>query len=211
MFTSQQMRLLDYLSDRIGETGVSPSFDEMRSAMGLRSKSGIHRLLSGLEERGAIRRLFGRHRSIEIVRRPVLQATSPVRPEPVSGRVVPIMGRIAAGTPISAIPTVSGTVALPAAVVGAAGELFALEVKGDSMTGAGIVDGDTVVIRKQQHAAPGDIVVALVDGEEATLKRFRPKGEDVALEAANPLYPTRTLRADRVSIQGRLVSLMRRY
>jgi len=233
MLTRKQFELLRFIQERLRETGVPPSFDEMKDALDLRSKSGIHRLIMALEERGFIRRLPNRARALEIIKFPdnaggqpaargrfnpsVVQGglTKPkpveAAPEDARGTVaIPVMGRIAAGTPISAIQSRSHSVALPADMLGS-GEHYALEVRGDSMVEAGILDGDTVVIRKQDTANTGDIIVALIDDEEATLKRLRKRGSSIALEAANPAYETRVLGPDRVKIQGRLVNLMRRY
>lgn len=232
MLTRKQHELLRYIHDRMRESGVPPSFDEMKDALDLRSKSGIHRLIMALEERGFIRRLPNRARAIEVIRLPEVGPSprgkfSPsvvegglgkVRSLPAQresddgGRIVaiPVMGRIAAGTPVSAIQTRSHTVSLPADML-PTGEHYALEVRGDSMIEAGILDGDTVVIRKQDMAETGDIIVALIDDEEATLKRLRKRGSSIALEAANPAYETRVLGPDRVRIQGKLVSLVRRY
>ncbi len=234
MLTRKQYDLLRFIHERLKETGVPPSFDEMKEALDLRSKSGIHRLITALEERGFIRRLPNRARALEVVRlpdsvAPGLASTrgrgfSPSVIEGSLGRVrpvvedeeapqtvaVPVMGRIAAGTPISAIQSRSHTLNLPAEMLGS-GEHYALEVRGDSMIEAGILDGDTVLIRKCDTADTGDIVVALVDDEEATLKRLRKKGASIALEAANPTYETRIFGPDRVRIQGRLIGLMRRY
>ncbi len=237
MLTRKQYDLLRFIHERVQETGVPPSFDEMKEALDLRSKSGIHRLITALEERGFIRRLPNRARALEVVRLP--DSASPgisgrnggrgfspsviegslgrVRPAiegddelPQHGVAVPLMGRIAAGTPISAIQTRSNTLNVPPEILGS-GEHFALEVRGDSMIEAGILDGDTVLIRKCESAETGDIIVALIDDEEATLKRLRRKGASIALEAANPAYETRIFGPDRVRIQGRLVGLMRRY
>ncbi len=236
MLTRKQYDLLRFIHERLKETGVPPSFDEMKEALDLRSKSGIHRLITALEERGFIRRLPNRARALEVVRLPDSAAPglaaarssargfSPSVIEGSLGRVrpmadddevaptvaVPVMGRIAAGSPISAIQTRSHTLNLPPEMLGS-GEHFALEVRGDSMIDAGILDGDTVLIRKCESAETGDIIVALVDDEEATLKRLRRKGASIALEAANPAYETRIFGPDRVRIQGRLVGLMRRY
>lgn len=233
MLTRKQIELLRFINDRLQETGVPPSFDEMKDALDLRSKSGIHRLILALEERGFIRRLPNRARALEVIRLPE-QSTPSARPgrqrfnpsviEGDLGRVrpggedvdvirsvaIPVMGRIAAGTPISAIQTRSHTINMSPDFL-SHGEHFALEVRGDSMIEAGIFDGDTVVIRRQDSADTGDIVVALVDDEEATLKRLRRRGTSIALEAANPAYETRVLGPDRVKIQGRLISLIRRY
>lgn len=231
MLTRKQHELLRFIHERLRESGVPPSFDEMKEALDLRSKSGIHRLIIALEERGFIRRLPNRARAIEVVKLPENSAGAPRKfsPSVVEGGLgkvktpvvassdegtrnvsVPVMGRIAAGTPISAIQHRSHTIALPADMLGS-GEHYALEVRGDSMVEAGILDGDTVVIRRQDSANTGDIIVALVDDEEATLKRLRKKGSSIALEAANPAYETRLLGPDRVKIQGKLVNLFRRY
>ncbi len=236
MLTRKQSDLLRFIHERLKETGVPPSFDEMKDALDLRSKSGIHRLILALEERGFIRRLPNRARALEVLRLPksaTLQngaarakKFSPSVIEGNLGRVrslqereeeeaelnvaIPVMGRIAAGTPISAIQSRSHTISLPPDLL-SSGEHFALEVRGDSMIEAGILDGDTVVIRKQEQADTGDIVVALIDEEEATLKRLRKRGASIALEAANPAYETRIFGPDRVRIQGKLVSLLRKY
>jgi repressor LexA len=240
MLTRKQHELLRFIQDRLREDGVPPSFDEMKEALDLRSKSGIHRLITALEERGFIRRLANRARAIEIIKLPEqsVAGTAPrgkfnpsviegslgrIRPMAAKPRdeepdntnmgevvAIPVMGRIAAGTPISAIQSRSHTISLPPDML-TPGEHYALEVRGDSMIEAGINDGDTVIIRKQDSANTGDIVVALIDDEEATLKRLRKRGSSIALEAANPAYETRVLGPDRVRIQGRLVSLFRRY
>ncbi len=234
MLTRKQHELLRFIHERLREAGVPPSFDEMKDALDLRSKSGIHRLIMALEERGFIRRLPNRARALEVIKLPEtsgLPAATRSRftPSVVEGGLgrarsaavpanaddnrmvaIPVMGRIAAGTPISAIQSRSHNVSMPADMLGS-GEHYALEVRGDSMIEAGIHDGDTVVIRKQDTANTGDIIVALIDDEEATLKRLRKKGSSIALEAANPAYETRVLGPDRVKIQGRLVNLMRRY
>ncbi|MBS7699301.1 MULTISPECIES: transcriptional repressor LexA [unclassified Chelatococcus] len=233
MLTRKQNELLRFIHERLRETSVPPSFDEMKEALDLKSKSGIHRLIIALEERGFIRRLPNRARALEVIKLPdtAMAAVprgkfSPSVVEGGLGRVrnlppaaetdapktisVPVMGRIAAGTPISAIQSRSNTLAIPVEML-SAGEHFALEVRGDSMIEAGILDGDTVVIRRQDMADTGDIIVALIDDEEATLKRLRRRGSSIALEAANPAYETRVLGPDRVRIQGKLVSLLRRY
>ncbi len=235
MLTSKQNELLRFIHERLREDGVPPSFDEMKEAMDLRSKSGIHRLIMALEERGFIRRLPNRARAIEVLRMPeaavppepraakfspsVIEGTlGRVRPRsaalpghnPLSAVAIPMMGRIAAGVPISAIETRGQTIAMPADLL-TSGDHFALEVRGDSMIEAGIFDSDTVILRRQDTADTGDIIVALIDDEEATLKRFRRRGASIALEAANPAYETRIFGPDRVKIQGRLVSLFRRY
>jgi len=227
MLTKKQLDLLQFIHKRVQKDGVSPSFDEMKDALDLRSKSGIHRLITALEERGFLRRLPNKARALEIVRLPDAMEPGGFRPSviegsrtspPAAARFVevdalelPVMGRIAAGTPIEAIQTVSHTVAVPGAMLSASGHHFALEVKGDSMIGAGINNGDIVVIREQATADNGDIVVALVEDQEATLKRLRRRGSAIALEAANPEYETRVYRDDQVRIQGRLVGLIRTY
>jgi repressor LexA len=230
MLTRKQLDLLEFIDRRLSRDGVPPSFDEMKEALDLRSKSGIHRLITALEERGFIRRLPHRARALEIVKMPdalveksgraslrVIEgdrpASTPRGAMPVeSGGALelPLMGRIAAGVPISAISQVSRHVAVPQTML-APGEHYALEVKGDSMRDAGINDGDVVVIRETTTATTGDIVVALVDDAEATLKRFRRQGGMIALEAANPAYETRLLPEERVKVQGRLVGLIRTY
>ncbi|MEO6341126.1 MAG: transcriptional repressor LexA [Caulobacteraceae bacterium] len=230
MLTRKQHELLMYIHERIKETGVSPSFDEMKDALDLASKSGIHRLITALEERGFLRRLPHRARALEVVKLPE-QATmpspprgrAPFRPQVVEGggrssvespandtRELPVLGRIAAGTPIEAIQQERERVSVPESLLGP-GEHFILEVKGDSMINAGILDGDYVVIRRGETANNGEIVVALVMGEEATLKRLRRKGGSIALEAANPAYETRILGPDQVQVQGKLVGLLRKY
>lgn len=239
MLTRKQHELLLFIHDRMKETGIPPSFDEMKEALDLASKSGIHRLITALEERGFIRRLPNRARALEVIRLPnsiapglasarkffpsVIEGCGAHRPKstPAGGELapavndvstidIPVMGRIAAGVPISAIQHQTNSVSLPVSMVGS-GESYALEVKGDSMKDAGILDGDTVIIRRTDSANPGEIVVALVDDEEATLKRYRRKGASIALEAANPAYETRIFGPDRIKIQGRLVGLIRRY
>jgi repressor LexA len=236
MLTKKQSELLRFINERLKEDGVPPSFDEMKEALDLRSKSGIHRLIMALEERGFIRRLPNRARALEVLRLPESSTPAPgarggkfspsviegdlgrIRqtntvpiPGDDSGSVsIPVMGRIAAGTPISAIQSRSHTIGMPADMLGL-GDHFALEVRGDSMIEAGILDQDVVIIRKQDNAETGDIVVALIDDEEATLKRLRKRGASIALEAANPAYETRIFGPDRIRIQGRLVSLIRKY
>jgi repressor LexA len=233
MLTRKQHELLMFIHERIKESGVSPSFDEMKEALDLASKSGIHRLITALEERGFLRRLPHRARALEVVKLPQ-QATTAAppqgrqsfRPQVVEGdrpaaaaaglapandaRELPVLGKIAAGTPIDAIQHERERIVVPEAMLGA-GEHFVLEVQGDSMINAGIYDGDYVVIRRGQTANSGEIVVALVMGEEATLKRLRRKGASVALEAANPAYETRIFGPDQVQVQGKLVGLIRRY
>ncbi|PHQ99664.1 MAG: repressor LexA [Marinosulfonomonas sp.] len=231
MLTRKQLELLDFINKRVSRDGVPPSFDEMKDALSLRSKSGIHRLITALEERGFIRRLAHRARAIEIIKLPDALASAPMggfTPKVIDGDKVdlprdampvmvghavelPVMGRIAAGTPIEAISEVSHNVSVPGGMVNGAAHHYALEVKGDSMIDAGINDGDVVVIRETSAADNGDIVVALVDGHEATLKRYRRKGNMIALEAANPAYETRMLPEEQVKVQGRLVGLIRTY
>jgi len=239
MLTSKQKELLLFIHERMQADGVPPSFDEMKDALDLKSKSGIHRLITALVERGFIRRLPHRARAIEVLKLPetssvavAATATEPRRigfqPSVIEGAKVrnvipppshmldsrtvsvPVMGRIAAGVPISAIQNHTHDIACPPDLL-TNGEHFALEVKGDSMIEAGIHDGDTVIIRRCDTAENGDIVVALVEQEEATLKRLRKKGTTVALEAANPEFKTRIFGPDQVDIQGRLVGLIRRY
>jgi repressor LexA len=232
MLTRKQAELLRFIHERLKEAGVPPSFDEMKDALDLRSKSGIHRLITALEERGFIRRLPNRARAIEVIKLPesVGQSVSGGRrgftPSVIEGNLgrvrapseddsgrpvsVPVMGRIAAGTPIEAIQTRSHTINMPADML-TSGDHFALEVRGDSMIEAGILEGDMALIRKSEAADTGDIVVALIDDEEATLKRFRRRGASIALEPANPSYEVRILPPTRVRIQGKLVGLFRRY
>jgi repressor LexA len=230
MLTRKQFELLRFIHERLKEAGVPPSFDEMKDALDLRSKSGIHRLITALEERGFIRRLANRARAIEVIKLPEPVASSGARrgftpsviegnlgrvrtaSEEESGRpvAVPVMGRIAAGTPIEAIQTKSHVINMPPDVL-STGEHFALEVRGDSMIEAGILDGDIALIKKTDGADTGDIVVALIDEEEATLKRFRRRGASIALEPANTAYEVRILPPNRVRIQGKLVGLFRRY
>jgi repressor LexA len=222
MLTAKQKELLLYIHERIKETGVSPSFDEMKEALDLASKSGIHRLITALEERGFLRRLPHRARALEVLKMPdsAAPAAPPkgratFRPSVVndtgrdSAMGIPILGRIAAGAPIEALQNEIGRVAPPPDLQG--DDHFALEVQGDSMIGAGILDGDVVIIRRSENADSGDIVVALIDNEEATLKRLRKRGNSIALEAANPAYETRIFGPDRVRIQGKLVAMIRRY
>jgi repressor LexA len=236
MLTRKQFELLMFIHERLKEAGVPPSFDEMKAALDLRSKSGIHRLITALEERGFIRRLPHRARALEVVKLPESVAPSltaakqkgafspnviqgslgRIKPMPQSadgvprGAIVPVMGRIAAGVPISAIQDHTHNIAVPPEMLGS-GDHFALEVKGDSMIDAGILDGDTVVLRRSDTAQTGEIVVALIDEEEATLKRLRRKGDSIALEAADSAYETRIFGPDRVKVQGKVVGLIRRY
>ncbi len=224
MLTRKQHDLLLFIQARLEETGVPPSFDEMKDALDLKSKSGIHRLITALEERGFIRRLPNRARALEVIKLPQSQAPEngpkPFKPEIVGGTdtlpmadtmtSIPVMGRIAAGTPISAIQENTHSIAVAPDMLGR-GEHYALEVNGDSMVDAGILDGDTVVIRKASTCEPGDIVVALVDDEEATLKTFRRKDGMIALEPANVDYETQIYGPERVAVQGKLVGLIRSY
>ena len=226
MLTRKQHELLMFIHARIKETGVSPSFDEMKDALDLASKSGIHRLITALEERGFLRRLAHRARALEVVKLPET-ASAPVRtpfkPRVVDGggvqavsgplqeaRDLPVLGRIAAGTPIEAIQHERERMSVSESLLGP-GEHYVLEVQGDSMIDAGILDGDFVVIRKSNTASSGEIVVALTMGEEATLKRLQKKGGSVALVPANPKYETRLYAPDQVEVQGKLVGLIRRY
>ncbi|MDE2166636.1 MAG: transcriptional repressor LexA [Alphaproteobacteria bacterium] len=231
MLTRKQHELLLYINRRLGDSGISPSFEEMKEALGLKSKSGIHRLISGLEERGFIRRLPHRARALEVVKLPE-ETAAKGRPTKFSPTVIkgdfktalpglavndtgqaqelPLYGRIAAGTPIEALRDHSNTISVPAGMLGL-GEHYALEVAGDSMVEAGICDGDTVLIQRCDTAENGVIVVALVDNNEVTLKRLRKRGESIALEPANKTYETRIFGPDRVKVQGKLVGLLRRY
>src|SRR5579884_1460126 len=237
MLTNKQHELLLFINQRLAATGVSPSFDEMKDALNLRSKSGIHRLISGLEERGFIRRLPHRARALEVVKLPEEAAAPPAggaagergrfSPTVIRGDFaaalpgtpvapdseaveLPLYGRIAAGTPIEALRDQSSTVGVPGSLIGR-GEHYALEVAGDSMIEAGILDGDTVIIQRCDTAENGAIVVALVDNVEVTLKRLRRRGASIALEPANKAYETRIFGPDRVKVQGRLTGLLRRY
>jgi repressor LexA len=249
MLTKKQHELLMFINRRLAQDGVSPSFEEMKEALGLKSKSGIHRLISGLEERGFIRRLPHRARALEVMKRPEEMSIGDAPPEVAEGGSadagetlggrsrfsptvirgdfkaalpgaptaaeaeaveLPLYGRIAAGTPITALRDQDTTVGVPASLLGS-GEHYALEVAGDSMEDAGILDGDTVVIQRCDTADNGAIVVALVDKIEATLKRLRRRGASIALEPANKAYETRIFGPDRVKVQGRLVGLIRRY
>jgi repressor LexA len=219
MLTRKQHELLSFIHDRLGETGVSPSFEEMKEALELKSKSGVHRLISALEERGFIRRLPNRARALEVLKMPEragasnvvpLRAPAPATPAPANDIIeLPLHGRIAAGTPIEAL---QGTESLqvPAALLGP-GEHYALEVAGDSMVEEGILDGDYALIRKTDTARDGEIVVALIDNEEATLKTFRREGQMIRLDPANRRYDPQRYRPDQVQIQGRLSGLLRRY
>ncbi|WP_372396665.1 transcriptional repressor LexA [Azospirillum sp. HJ39] len=238
MLTRKQHELLLFIHERLGQGGVSPSFDEMKDALGLKSKSGIHRLITGLEERGFIRRLPHRARALEVLRLPegldaarsrtaskpkfhpnvirgdfafvgrdVALPAPTAAPETVQ---LPLYGRIAAGTPIEALRDNSAFVDIPVSML-TAGDHYALEVSGDSMVEAGILDHDTVIIQRCDAADNGAIVVALVDEGEVTLKRLRRKGNTIALEPANAAYETRIFGADRVRVQGKLVGLVRKY
>jgi len=238
MLTRKQYELLMFIDTRLQTSGISPSFDEMRDALGLKSKSGIHRLITGLEERGFIRRLPHRARALEVLKLPDnLEPTAAERqvppapaPKQFSPNVIkgafalpgarnsgnseaihlPLYGKIAAGTPIEALRDNSAGIDVPASMLGG-GEHYALEVDGDSMIEAGIFDGDTVLIRRTDTAENGTIVVAMVDDTEVTLKRFRRKGQSIALEPANAAYKTRICGPDQVKVQGRLVGLVRKY
>src|SRR5881392_2303628 len=233
MLTRKQHELLMFINQRLAATGIAPSFDEMKDALNLRSKSGIHRLISGLEERGFIRRLPHRARALEVIKLPTESAAAsaersrfsptvirgdfaaalpgaPVAPDSAAAEL-PLYGRIAAGTPIEALRDQSTTVAVPGSLLARGREHYALEVAGDSMVDAGIYDGDTVIVERCETADNGAIVVALVDNEEVTLKRLRRRGASIALEPANQAYETRIFGPDRVKVQGRLVGLLRRY
>jgi repressor LexA len=215
MLTAKQRELLMFIDGRLKESGISPSFDEMREALDLRSKSGVHRLISALEERGFIRRLPNRARALEVVKLPETRSATvtPIRPAapiPANDTIeIPLHGRIAAGTPIEAL---QGTECfpVPAALLGP-GEHYALEVAGDSMVEEGILDGDFALIRKVDSARDGEIVVALIDNEEATLKTYRREGRMIRLEPANRAYEPQRYEESRVRIQGRLAGLIRRY
>ncbi|HJR55662.1 MAG TPA: transcriptional repressor LexA [Rhizomicrobium sp.] len=245
MLTRKQYELLMFIHERIRETGIPPSFDEMKEALDLKSKSGIHRLITALEERGFLRRMEKRARALEVLKLPDNMAET-LRPATTRSQAqraptairhgrehrtgsdarstqprrgygdgesavnVPLVGRIAAGTPIEALQNKMADVPVPGGMIGR-GAHYALEVTGDSMINAGILDGDTVIIQESDTASTGEIVVALVDNEEATLKRLRRRGDSIALEAANPAYETRLYGADRVKVQGKLVGLIRRY
>ena len=247
MLTRKQLELLNFIKARLDRDGVPPSFDEMKEALDLKSKSGIHRLITALEERGFIRRLAHRARALEIIRLPeamergviaapvlakpasdtttaapgftprVIEGDRPATPknalpiDVVHALELPVMGRIAAGVPIEAISEISHHIAVPGSMLSGRGNHYALEVHGDSMIEAGINDGDVVVIREQTTAENGDIVVALVEDHEATLKYFRRKGSMITLEAANPAYETRVIPDHLVKVQGRLVGLIRTY
>ena len=236
MLTRKQNQLLLFIQDKLEESGISPSFEEMKDALGLKSKSGVHRLISALEERGFIRRLPHRARALEILKLPG-EAAAPrpeavgreasnvvtanfARPRPLPTSIggsmgggmaeIPLHGRIAAGTPIEALQNTDNMISVPPSMLGT-GAHYALEISGDSMIEAGIYDGDTAIIRSCDTADNGEIVVALVDNEEATLKTLHKHGDQIALEPANRSHSTQLLSADRVRIQGRLVALMRRY
>ena len=224
--TKNQNELLIYINQNLRETGVAPSYEEMREALDLRSKSGIHRLINALEERGFIRRLPHRARAIEVTKLPSASSQNKnanFNPELIKGKKedynndifedlyeIKMMGKIAAGTPIAAIEYEKNKISVPNHMVGS-GEHYALEIEGDSMIGAGILDGDTAIIKKADDAYSGEIIVALIDGEEATLKRLRKKGETIALEPANSAYETKIYGPDRVQVQGTLVGILRSY
>ncbi len=231
MLTKKQHELLLFVNEQISRTGVSPSFDEMKDALNLKSKSGIHRLITALEERGFIRRLPHRARALEVLKLPGASVPKAdpgqFAPNVIEGDFsaalpgreaandtpsmeLPLYGRIAAGTPIEALRDHTTTITVPAGFLGK-GEYYALEVAGDSMVDAGIHDGDTAVIERCEAADTGQTVVALIDNQEVTLKRLRRKGDSIALEAANPLFETRIFGPDRVKVQGRLAALIRRY
>ncbi|MDP6873138.1 MAG: transcriptional repressor LexA [Alphaproteobacteria bacterium] len=228
MLTRKQHELLTFIHGHIRKNGISPSFDEMKDALNLKSKSGIHRLITALEERGFIRRLAHRARALEVLQLPdaVLPGGEKLGPNVIQGEFniaaphqapssdeivsMPLYGRIAAGTPIEALRDPSNFVDVPRGML-ARGEHFALEVAGDSMVDAGILDGDTVILQRRDTAENGAIVVALIDDNEATLKRLRRRGNSVALEPANQTYETRIFPPDRVKIQGQLIGLLRQY
>jgi repressor LexA len=214
MLTRKQSELLTYIQARLGESGISPSFEEMKEALALKSKSGVHRLISALEERGFIRRLPNRARALEILKMPDSQAGAAGQPRSVPAAAndvveLPLHGRIAAGMPIEALEGQT-TLPVPAALLGP-GEHYALEVAGDSMVEEGILDGDYALIRKTDTARDGEIVVALIDDNEATLKTYRREGQMVRLDPANRRYDPQRYRPEQVRIQGRLSGLLRRY
>jgi repressor LexA len=225
MLTRKQHELVCFIHDRLAETGVSPSFEEMKDALDLKSKSGVHRLISALEERGFIRRLPNRARALEVVKmperggeaRPVstsnvvnLAPRAKATPAPANDVIdIPMHGRIAAGVPIEAIEG-QAMLSVPAALLGA-GEHFALEVSGDSMVEAGILDGDYALIKKVDSAREGEIIVALVEDHEATLKYFRREGAMVRLDPANRAYEPQRYKPGQVRVQGKLAGLLRRY
>jgi repressor LexA len=215
MLTAKQRELLLFIDDRLKQDGVSPSFDEMREALDLKSKSGVHRLISALEERGFIRRLPNRARALEVVKLPETRGATvtpirPAAPAPANDMMeIPLHGKIAAGTPIEALQGTE-SFAVPAALLGP-GEHYALEVAGDSMVEEGILDGDFALIRKVDTARDGEIVVALIDNAEATLKTFRREGTMIRLDPANRQYEPQRYDPRRVQIQGRLAGLIRRY
>jgi repressor LexA len=222
VLTKKQYELLMFINERVKEAGVPPSFDEMKEALNLKSKSGIHRLITALEERGFIRRMPHRARALDILKLPDSLAgglkkssrrSAPPLPRPSNDELstsIAVMGRIAAGTPIEALQSESHQIAIPIELM-RSGEHYALEVVGDSMIDAGIFDGDTAIIQRCDTADNGEIIVALVEGHEATLKRLRRKGDMIALEAANPAYETRIFRGEQIRVQGRLVGLIRKY
>ncbi|UTW54043.1 transcriptional repressor LexA [Kordiimonas sp. SCSIO 12610] len=226
MLTSKQHQLLVFIQERLEENGISPSFDEMKDALGLKSKSGVHRLINALEERGFIKRMANRARALEVLKTPD-NAKADKKPENViSGNFgpsssatsssndefmeLPLHGKIAAGTPIEALENNDSFISVPSAMA-ASGKCYALEISGDSMIEMGILDGDTVVIESCNSARNGEVVVALVDREEATLKTIQHEGRFVNLVPANRDYSTQKLEADRVQVQGRLVGLLRQY
>jgi len=223
MLTKKQHELICFIADRLNDTGVSPSFEEMKDALDLKSKSGVHRLISALEERGFLRRLPNRARALEVLKLPERgepKKAAPARdnvvtlarpaPQPANDVIeIPLHGRIAAGVPIEALEG-STMLPVPAALLGS-GEHYALEVAGDSMVEAGIFDGDYALIRRQETARDGEIVVALIEDSEATLKYFRNEGSMVRLDPANRAYDAQRYRPDQVRVQGRLAGLLRRY
>lgn len=231
MLTEKQRELLLLIHSRLQESGVPPSFDEMRKTLGLRSKSGVHRLVQALEERGFLRRLPRRARALEVLRLPAASPQERMNGGHLSvvngGRAkggnnghhgengsnmlnVPVMGKIAAGTPVEAIQVRLDEISVPETLL-RRGEHYALEVSGDSMTGAGILEGDIALIRKTENVINGDIIVAVIDDEQATLKRLRRRGNSVALEAANPNYKTRILRPEQLAVRGKLAGIIRLY
>ena len=224
MLTKKQKNLLLFINKKIRSTGVSPSYEEMKNSLNLKSKSGIHRLISALEERGFIKRLAHKARALEVLKLPETASANDIynsfSPSVITGGLdlkkksymseVPVLGKIAAGTPIEAIQNEVSRIALPEEL-SKNGEHFGLKVSGDSMSEAGINDGDTVIVKKTNTANNGQIVVALIDDHEAMLKRIRKKGKVIALESANKRYETKIFGPDRVKVQGVLVSLYRNF
>lgn len=226
MLTKKQHQLLIFIRDHLNDSGISPSYEEMKDALGLHSKSGIHRLITALEERGFIRRLPHRARALEIIKLPDNTMKPSQRDLPLNdpnmqqgfhgsaandtGIEIPMHGRIAAGTPIEALESADNMITVPVDMLGA-GNHYAVEVSGDSMIDLGILDGDTAIIRQAENANNGDIVVALINGEEATLKTFNKRGHQIALKPANVTHSTQIYPAEKIRIQGKLIGILRQY